>query len=139
MATLERIRNRRSYAFFEELLRVLKSSPTPARVLRWVWPELDLRHSFGSYANAQYALESMEQVLRDDGGMGRAPTHDPHGRGEGDPPGGLRMAISLLVDSPLSWVDRHLKCLLEDEAAPCPSTFGSFGPGSPWAPWEPER
>ncbi len=68
MATLEQIRNRRSYAFFEELLRVLNSSPTPARVLRWVWAESDLRHSFGSYANAQYALESMEQVLRDDGG-----------------------------------------------------------------------
>ncbi len=62
----ERIRARKTYALFERLYGVVAEPQNGAEdVLRAVWEEFDRRHSFGSYTHASYALESLEQVLRD--------------------------------------------------------------------------
>lgn len=64
----ERIRARRTYGLFARLYDVAAHPQMgPEDVLRAVWEELDRKRSFGSYAHATYALESLEQVLRDQG------------------------------------------------------------------------
>jgi hypothetical protein len=52
---------------FRELYDFLKGSPSLAAILRKVHDILDGRRNFGSMRNAQYAAESLELVLRDNG------------------------------------------------------------------------
>jgi len=64
---LERIRNRRSYAYFRELIQWLMTGPSVEEVARDIYRTLDEKHAFGSMANAEYAEESLELALRDMG------------------------------------------------------------------------
>ena len=64
---LQRIRARASYVLFRQLHDFLKDSPSATDVLRKVHDILDARWSFGSRRNADYAAESLDLVLRDNG------------------------------------------------------------------------
>jgi len=64
---LRRIRNRASYCLFQELYDFLNEKPSVADILRKIHDILDARWSFGSERNAEYAAESLELVLRDNG------------------------------------------------------------------------
>jgi hypothetical protein len=64
---LRRIRNRASYLFFEQLYDFLKDNPSVVDILRKFNDILDAKRSFGSERNAEYAAESLEWVLRDNG------------------------------------------------------------------------
>jgi len=66
---LRRIRARASYRLFRELYDFLKGSPSLAAILRKLHDVLDGRRSFGSMRNAQYAAESLELVLKDNGAV----------------------------------------------------------------------
>ena len=52
---------------FKELNEMLKNGARNGEVLRWVWNLLDHHRAFWSITNAEYALESLEQALKDDG------------------------------------------------------------------------
>ena len=61
----ETIRNRRSYIVFKELYRFLCNEPSMENITRRVFKMLDEGRCFGSIRNANYAIESMELVLKD--------------------------------------------------------------------------
>ena len=63
----QKIRRRRSYAQFKELIEWLQTSPSIAEVAELFWKELDRRHAFGSIQNAICAKESMKLALEDAG------------------------------------------------------------------------
>jgi len=64
---LRRIRNRASYLLFKQLYDFLSEKPSVADILRKVHDVFDGRRSYGSERNAEYAAESLELVLRDNG------------------------------------------------------------------------
>ena len=61
------IRTRSSYLLFRQLYDFLKTNPDMAEILRKFYEILDARGSFGSRRNAEYASESLEWVLEDNG------------------------------------------------------------------------
>jgi len=64
---LRRIRRRASYRLFRELYDFLNGRPSTPAIVRKVHDILDARCSFGSERNAEYAAESLELVLKDNG------------------------------------------------------------------------
>lgn len=64
---IQRIRSRASYRLFQDLYDFLRSGPDIADVLRKLYEVLDARYSFGSTRNSEYAAESLDWVLRDQG------------------------------------------------------------------------
>jgi hypothetical protein len=66
---LARIRSRASYLLFHELYDFLNEKPSLADILRKFHDVLDAKRSFGSRRNAECAAESLELVLRDNGGV----------------------------------------------------------------------
>ena len=62
---LQRIRNRISYLFFQQLYEFLKGKPSVADTMRKFNDILDSKRSFGSRRNAECAEESLDWVLRD--------------------------------------------------------------------------
>ena len=64
---LRRIHNRASYRLFWELYDFLEGNPTIAEILTKFHDILDARRSFGSERNAEYAAESLDVVLADNG------------------------------------------------------------------------
>ncbi len=65
---IERIRARASYLLFQQLYDFLGERPAIADILRKFYDILDGRCSFGSRKNAEYAEESLDWVLKDEGG-----------------------------------------------------------------------
>ena len=65
--SIQRIRSRASYRLFQDLYDFLRSGPDIADVLRKVFEVLDARYSFGSTRNSEYAAESLDWVLKDQG------------------------------------------------------------------------
>ncbi len=61
------IRTRSSYLLFRQLYDFLKTNPDMAEILRKFYEILDARGGFGSRRNAEYAAESLEWVLEDNG------------------------------------------------------------------------
>ena len=64
---VQRIRARPSYHLFKELYGFLKTNPSTADILRKFYEILDKRYNFGSRTHADFAEESLEQVLKDNG------------------------------------------------------------------------
>jgi len=64
---IERIRARASYLLFQQLYNFLASRPTKADILRKFYDVLDAKGGFGSIRNAEYAEESLDWVLKDNG------------------------------------------------------------------------
>ena len=64
---LQRIRARVSYLLFKQLYDFLKGNPSVADILRKFHDVLDAGRSFGSRRNAEYAAESLDLVLKDNG------------------------------------------------------------------------
>ena len=64
---LQRIRNRISYLFFQQLYEFLKGKPSVADTMRKFNDILDSKRSFGSRRKAECAVESLDWVLRDNG------------------------------------------------------------------------
>jgi hypothetical protein len=62
---VQRIRARSSYLLFQRLYEFLKTNPDIAEILRRFYEILDAKGGFGSRRNAEYAKESLDQVLRD--------------------------------------------------------------------------
>ena len=62
---VQRIRNRSSYLLFQQLYDFLKTNPDMADILRKLYDVLNMRCSFGSKRNAEYAAESLDWVLKD--------------------------------------------------------------------------
>lgn len=62
---IQRIRARSSYFLFRQLYDFLKTKPSIPEILGKFFDVLDTRHSFGSRANAYYAAESLDWVLKD--------------------------------------------------------------------------
>ena len=56
----QRIRNRSSYLLFQQLYDFLKKNPNIGEILRKFYDVLDMRCSFGSRRNAEYAEESLD-------------------------------------------------------------------------------
>jgi len=65
MTNKERIRQRRSYRTFEQLLRFLNRRPSKRSMLRRLYKELDGAYAFGSCRNSVYAHESVELLIKD--------------------------------------------------------------------------
>jgi len=70
---LRRIRNRASYVLFQELYEFLSKKPNVADILRKIHDILDSKWSYGSERNAEYAAESLDLVLRDNGEVDDGP------------------------------------------------------------------
>jgi hypothetical protein len=64
---LARIRAGSSYFLFQQLYDFLDRKPSVGDILRKFHDILDAKKSFGSRRNAEYAAESLEWVLRDNG------------------------------------------------------------------------
>jgi len=62
-----RIRARSSYRLFQQLYDFLKDNTSIAEILRKFHDILDAKRTFGSERNAEYAAESLEWVLKDNG------------------------------------------------------------------------
>ncbi|MEF9438260.1 MAG: hypothetical protein L0922_05825 [Candidatus Mariimomonas ferrooxydans] len=65
---IERIRARASYMLFQKLYDFLEERPAIADILRKFNNILNVKCSFGSRKNAEYAEESLDWVLKDKGG-----------------------------------------------------------------------
>jgi hypothetical protein len=64
---LNRVRKRRSFDFWKNLLEFLKSEPDKREVLFKIWEILDTYQAFGSETNSNYSLESLALVLKENG------------------------------------------------------------------------
>ena len=64
---IERIRARSSYLLFQQLYNFLVSRPTTVEILRKFYDVLDAKGGFGSIRNAEYAKQSLDWVLKDNG------------------------------------------------------------------------
>ncbi|MBN2592802.1 MAG: hypothetical protein JXA81_04780, partial [Sedimentisphaerales bacterium] len=60
-------RTRASYALFQQLYGFLNTKPSVADILRKFHNVLDAKKSFGSRRNAEYAAESLDLVLKNNG------------------------------------------------------------------------
>ena len=63
----ERIRNRRSYKEFSSLLKFLRRNPKPSSILKKIHSIIDRVRGFRSETNSYYALESIKQLIKDEG------------------------------------------------------------------------
>ena len=61
------IRARSSYLLFQQLCDFLKTNPSMENILRKFYETLDAKGGFGSRRNAEYAAESLDLVLEDNG------------------------------------------------------------------------
>jgi len=63
----KRVRSRLSYSMWRDLLRFLNTNPTKIQILKMFFVALDNNRAFGSATAAEYASESLEQLLKDEG------------------------------------------------------------------------
>jgi len=64
---LKRIRNRKTYGMWKSILAFLNTDPTKAQILERFFTELDSKRAFRSATAAEYAFESLELLLKDEG------------------------------------------------------------------------
>ena len=65
--TLNRIRKRQSYQCWKKIAKVLCERKNTEKRLLAIYRFLDDMKAFGSYTMACYALESLNQVIEDEG------------------------------------------------------------------------
>jgi len=65
MISKEMIRKRQSYSLFLDFLKLLKSKASRKTILNELYLILDWKRAFHSQTNADYARESLNQVIID--------------------------------------------------------------------------
>ena len=63
---INRIRKRATYRVWKEILEFLNTNPSKEAIMRKIYSILDNYRAFGSTQHSIWALESLEQVIRDD-------------------------------------------------------------------------